>query len=196
MRLKHQIKRAGLGEFTATFGASAFTMFFGYRHVISTKALFALLAVNHGIAKARHMTRGHPGARMGDYARVHAHDIVALLHHLTPPRILDSPFKLYAGGAKIPEPVDPTVNFARLKYEASPFAQRYQSFHLNHTKPLFIEGFTKRAVWLTSRAKTVKRQLNNAINSQIRRLKVRQTFKKNMTASRNFMPAVSIEFCD
>ena len=57
--------------------------------------------------------------------------IVVAGDHVAPPRFLDVALQLDAQRAVIPKAVQAAVDFARLKDEAPPFAQRDKFFHVH-----------------------------------------------------------------
>ena len=56
--------------------------------------------------------------------------------HVLPPGVLDIPLEFDAQRPVIPEAVQAAVDFARLKQESSPFAERDEFFHFHECNRL------------------------------------------------------------
>ena len=55
--------------------------------------------------------------------------------HVAPPGLADIAFQFDAEGTVVPESLNAAVDFARLKQETSPFAQRNQFVHVHRDRP-------------------------------------------------------------
>ena len=76
-----------------------------------------------------------------DDRAVEALDVVALAHDAPPPQALEIVLELDAEGTIVPESVDPAVDVARRKDEASPRAQRYELVHPGERLPIRVRNF-------------------------------------------------------
>ena len=106
-------------------------------------AFLRLAAVDHEIVKQIVMAGAFPDLRMHDdrsnrgrssHRRRCAGErgqVVVAGDHVAPPGFLDVALELDAQGAVIPEAVEAAVDFARLKQEAAPFAQRDEFVHVH-----------------------------------------------------------------
>jgi len=100
---EHQVKHAGIGQFTSAIGA------FISAEIIGAEAMFALLAVNQRIGKTLHMPGGDPDIGMHQDSRVDTLDIVAAVGHDLPPGSFDIILELHTQGAVIPAGAEPAV---------------------------------------------------------------------------------------
>ena len=124
VRLEHEIELPGFRVIVrAPFRA------FGVGQLIGAPAALALLAVDHRIAEGGDVTGGFPHPGVGDDRAVDSHDIGAAADRVRPPGVADIAFKFGAGGAIVPKPVDPAINFRGLKDKAAPFAKGDDFFH-------------------------------------------------------------------
>ena len=60
---------------------------------------------------------------------IHADDIIALLHGLAPPVVLEVALELGTKRAKVPTSIEPAIKLARLENESAAFAQRNDLLH-------------------------------------------------------------------
>src|SRR5690606_31047883 len=98
-RLEHEVEAAGLREvalwpFTRTDGRleRAARLF----HLVRAEPRLALAAVDERIREARHVSARFPHARMHEDACIQPLDVITLVDHRAPPRILHVPLELHA----------------------------------------------------------------------------------------------------
>src|ERR1051326_3437374 len=123
--LEHEIERPGLGEIVkADLGA-----FLTWVDLIGAKAFFAFAAVDERIRESRFMAGVTQDKLVHEDSRVKTFDIVALVDGGTPPNTLDVIFQLDAHRAVVPRSLQAAVEFASLKKETTPLAQRHDLVH-------------------------------------------------------------------
>src|SRR5712664_2712201 len=132
-RLEHEIELTwrGEGPFAAAYGAlgvrlarRAFD-----RGIVGPKSVLALLAVHERIGESRNMPRCLPDLGMHQDGRIEAFDIVAFVHHRSPPALLDVLLELDAERPVVPHGAEAAVDLGRLKHEAAPLGQRHELLH-------------------------------------------------------------------
>src|SRR4029079_750856 len=94
-------------------------------------------AINHRIGETFDVAGCLENRRMREDRAVHSDYIIALVHHDTPPVVLQITLKLDAERSVIPRAVESAVDFAGLKDEATPLTQADDFFH-----PLRVAGRT------------------------------------------------------
>ena len=83
--LHHEVELAGLGQVMgAAVRADA-----GFGELVDAVALLAVHAVGHQVGELVEVSGGLPDLRMADDGRVQGDDVVARLHHVLPPQLLD-----------------------------------------------------------------------------------------------------------
>src|ERR1700722_12607925 len=124
-------------------------------HMIGTKELLARLAALHPSIKEIVVSRYLPDLRIHDDGAIQPHHLIGRRRsgqccqvvmagdHVAPPGFLDVAFELDAERAVVPEAVQAAVDFARLKKEAAPLAQRDEFFHVHDAKSLLAMSFAK-----------------------------------------------------
>ncbi|CAB4955806.1 unannotated protein [freshwater metagenome] len=114
--LEHEVEVAGLGErvLATTAGAGGEIL-----ELVLTESLTTLTAVNERIGEVLQMSRCFPDGRRRENRGIKTHDVVAHLHHGTPPSILDVAQQLHADGAVVVGGPEPAVNLGRREHEAT-----------------------------------------------------------------------------
>ena len=130
--LEHQVELARLGELALPHSPGALLGFSG--HCASAmwsarKRCLALLAVDQRVGEAGDVARGLPDARVHEDRAVDADDVVARLHHVAPPGVLDVALELDAERAVVPAARQAAVDLARLEDEAAPLGEVHDLFH-------------------------------------------------------------------
>ena len=100
----------------AAVGAGTFDL-------VGAPALLAVSAVDEGVGERGHMSRRHPDLGVGEDRGVHADDVVTLLDHRAPPRVLDVAQHVGAEGAVVVSGADTAVDLGRRENEPAPLAQ-------------------------------------------------------------------------
>src|SRR6266487_1531209 len=88
--------------------------------LICTKSSFGDETLDHWINKGVFVTARLPNGAIHQNRSIHADDVVALVHHHSPPIIFQVALQLHAKRAVIPAAVQAAVNFARLENKATP----------------------------------------------------------------------------
>ncbi len=123
MRLEHQVEGASLGEVVgAAVGADAFDL-------VGPPALVAVLAVDQGVGEGGQVPRGVPHGRGTQNGGVEPDDVVALLHHGAPPRVLDIAQHVDPEGAVVVGGAEAAVDLGRREDEATVTAQADDFLH-------------------------------------------------------------------
>ena len=108
------------------------------RNLVSSKTLFCQRAFAHWIAESADVTGGHQNLRHRQNRAVHAEHVVALLHGLPPPVVLQIALQLRAERAVVPAAVEAAVKLSGLENEAAAFAQRHDFFHAGGIGDIFV----------------------------------------------------------
>src|SRR6266403_1661228 len=90
--------------------------------LICAKTFLSQKAINHWIGKSLDVSRCFEDSRMSQDRAIHTDDIVALVHHHTPPIVFQIALQFDAERTVIPAAVQAAVDFARLENETAPFA--------------------------------------------------------------------------
>ena len=122
--LEHQAELAGVGEFTTAVGAHL------RLDLVFAEALVALAALDEGVAEAGDVAAGDPHLGVHEDGGVQAHHVVALLHHGTPPEVLEVALEFHAQGAVVPGGVDTAVNLTALEDQPTALGQGENLVHL------------------------------------------------------------------
>jgi hypothetical protein len=92
----------------------------------------AHFAFGYEVGELVGMAAGFPDEGMHKYAAIEADDVVAHLNDALPPAFPDVVLQLYAQRAVVVAACEAAVDFAGLKYEAPPFAQRNNIIELGY----------------------------------------------------------------
>src|SRR5205823_13973385 len=93
-------------------------------HLVKTEALAAVAALDEGIGEVLDVTGRLPDARMHEDRAVEPDDVVAELHHRTPPRLFHVVLELDAERPEVPRRAGSAVDLARREDEPSPLRER------------------------------------------------------------------------
>src|SRR5690242_15596420 len=128
MRFEHEIELPRFRQiFAAAVWALVHSLFFD--ELIETQMRLARATIDHWIGETFHVSRRLQDFGMRQDCAVHPDDIVALVHHDTPPVVLQVPLELDAERAVIPRAVQTAVNLTRLKDEPTSLTQADDLFH-------------------------------------------------------------------
>ena len=101
----------------------------GEKQLVGAVTLFRLFAIDQRIGKSIHVARGLPDLRMHDDAGVEPFDVVAAVHEVAPPGLLDVVAQFDAEGAVIVKAVIAAVDFGGGEDEAAALAEADDIFH-------------------------------------------------------------------
>ena len=108
------------------------------RNLVGAEAGFRKQAIAHRIAETADVAGGNEHLLHRQNRAVHAEHVVAFLHGLAPPEVLEVAFQLGAERAVIPAAVEAAVEFAGLENEAAAFAQRNDFLHAGGIGDVFV----------------------------------------------------------
>src|SRR5208282_4998170 len=120
---EHQVEIARRRQFATACGAAVAL------NPIGAETLLAVFAIDQRVGEVFQMTRRFPGARMLKNRRIEPEHVAAVLHHLTPPRLLDVALQLDAQRAVVEGGSESPVDVARWKNNSTALAQVDQFFH-------------------------------------------------------------------
>ena len=106
----------------------------GEEELIGAVAELRLFTVDHGIGKAIDVAGSFPDLWVHDDSGVEALHIVAALHEVAPPSLLDIVTQFDTEGAVVVKAIVAAVNFGGLKNETAAFAQADDIFHQSITR--------------------------------------------------------------
>ncbi len=125
--LEHQVELASLGE--AVLGV-AVRADVGVVELVETEALLAVGAVDQRVAEVGEVARRLPHLWRAQDGGVDQHDVVALLHHRTDPRLLDVAQQQRPERAVVVGRTEAAVDLGRLVDEATAFAEADDLFEV------------------------------------------------------------------
>src|SRR5206468_10574393 len=89
--------------------------------LVDAEVLVPVAALDQRVGEVLDVTRGLPDPRMHEDRGVEADDVVAQLHHRTPPRALDVVLELDTERAIVPGGARAAIDLARREHESSSF---------------------------------------------------------------------------
>ena len=126
-RAQHQVELAGLGQLVVAVlrGAAARRLV----QLVCAEALLAGATVHHRVAEVLDVTRGLPGAGVGDDRAVDPHHVVAGAHHPLPPQGFQIVLEFDTQRPIVPETVDAPVDLPGLEDEPTSRTERHDVLH-------------------------------------------------------------------
>ena len=97
--------------------------------MIGTVAEFGLFAIDHGVGETIYVARCLPDLRVHDDGGIEALYVVAALHEVPPPSLLNIVTQLDSKGSVVIEAVIAAVDFGRLENKTAAFTQADYVFH-------------------------------------------------------------------
>ena len=107
-------------------------LLFGEENLVGTVAQLGFLVVHHGVGEALYVAGSPPDVGVHYDGCVEADDVVAAVHEVFPPRLLDVVFELNAQRAEVKETVKAAVNFRRPVNKPPAFAKALNCSHVYH----------------------------------------------------------------
>src|SRR5262249_17582165 len=101
----------------------------GASDVVGAEALFALAAVDQRVGETGQVTGGLPHPGVHEDRAIDADDIIARLHHIAPPGVLDVALQLDADRTVIPAARQAAVDLAGLEGEPAALGQVHDLLH-------------------------------------------------------------------
>ena len=101
----------------------------GEEKLIGTVAELGLFAIDHGVGESIHVSRCLPYLRVHDDGRIEALYVVAALHKVAPPSLLNIVTQLDSEGPVVIEAVVAAVDFGGLKNKTAALTQADDVFH-------------------------------------------------------------------
>ena len=101
----------------------------GEEKLVGTVAELGLFAIDHGVGETIHVAGGLPNLRMHDDGGIKALYVVAALHKVAPPSLLNIVTQLDSEGAVVIEAVVAAVDFGGLKNKTAALTQADDVFH-------------------------------------------------------------------
>ena len=137
VRPEHQVEVARVRErVVATVGAGLRVP----RQIVRTEPLVAVPALDERVREDLEVPARLPYLRRHDDGRVEPDDVVAHLHHRTPPRVLDVALQLDPERPVVPRRAQASVDLGRREDDAAAFRERGDLFHQVGHDPNSLPG--------------------------------------------------------